>query len=129
MKRPEKEPMDAMERALASARIQVIEKEYDWGIYVWIRENGKPFLDEEGSILNIPSKKNDPEQIKKLKDAATYWGEPNGTPLFYPGLGRVSDEEHSEQVDRMKQGLIPNLNDLGAVHAAQQTIALYGDEE
>jgi hypothetical protein len=29
----------------------------------------------------------------------------------------------------MKQGLIPNLNDLGAVHAAKQTIALYGDEE
>lgn len=129
MRKPEQEPMDAMERALASAKIQVIEKEYDWGIYVWIRENGRPFLDEEGNILNIPSKKNDPEQIKKLKDAATYWGEPNGHPVFYPGLGRVSDEEHSEQVDRMKQGLIPNLNDLGAVHAAKQTIALYGDEE
>lgn len=121
--------MDAMERALASAKIQVIEKQYDWGLYVWIRENGKPFLDEEGNILNIPSKKNDAAQIAKLKDAATYWGEPNGTPLFYPGLGRISDEEHSEQVDRMKQGLIPNLNDLGAVKAAQDTIALYGDEE
>jgi hypothetical protein len=129
MRKPEKEPMDAMERALASAKIQVIEKHYDWGLYVWIRENGKPFLDDEGNILNIPSKKNDPAQIAKLKDAATYWGEPNGKPIFYPGLGRITDEEHSEQVDRMKQGLIPNLNDLGAVQAAKDTFALYGDEE
>ena len=111
------EKLDPIEQALGKARIQVIEKHYDWGLYVWIRENGKPFTDGEGNILNIPSKKNDESQIAKLKDAATYYGEPNGHPVFYPGL------------DRMKQGLIPNLNDLGAVHAAKQTIALYGDEE
>jgi len=29
----------------------------------------------------------------------------------------------------MKSGLLPNLNDLGAVQAAKDTIALYGDEE
>jgi hypothetical protein len=28
----------------------------------------------------------------------------------------------------MKNGLIPNLNDLGAVQAAKDTIAMYGDE-
>jgi hypothetical protein len=44
-------------------------------------------------------------------------------------MGRVTDEEYSEQVDRMKAGLIPNLNDLGAVQAAKDTIAKYGDEE
>ena len=49
--------------------------------------------------------------------------------LFVPGLTRVSEEEYSEQVDRMKAGLIPNLNDLGAVQAAKDTIAKYGDEE
>jgi len=29
----------------------------------------------------------------------------------------------------MRQGLIPNLNDLGAVHAAQQTIKRYGAQD
>ena len=29
----------------------------------------------------------------------------------------------------MKTGLIPNLNDLGAVQAAKDTIAKYGAEE
>ena len=38
-------------------------------------------------------------------------------------------KKYSEQIDRMKAGLIPNLNDLGAVAAAKATIAKYGDEE
>jgi len=29
----------------------------------------------------------------------------------------------------MSQGLIPNLNDLGAVHAAQQTVKKWGSED
>jgi hypothetical protein len=29
----------------------------------------------------------------------------------------------------MKQGLIPSLNDVGAVMAAKKTLELYGDEE
>ena len=28
----------------------------------------------------------------------------------------------------MKQGLIPSLNDLGAIDAAQKTLRMYGDE-
>jgi hypothetical protein len=29
----------------------------------------------------------------------------------------------------MKQGLIPNMNDLGAVIAAKNTLKAYGDDE
>lgn len=59
-----------------------------------------------------------------------HYGDPgDGKAIFVPGLTRVSEEEYSEQVDRMKSGLIPNLNDLGAVQAAKDTIAKYGDEE
>ncbi len=45
-----------------------------------------------------------------------------------PGVARVSEDEYAEQKERMSQGLIPNLNDLGAVMAAKQTLAMYGDE-
>jgi hypothetical protein len=44
------------------------------------------------------------------------------------GTERITDEEYSEQVDRMKQGLIPSKNDLGAIIAAKQTLDAYGDE-
>jgi hypothetical protein len=113
---------------IGNSKITVLDKQYDWGIYVWQRENGKWFTDGEGNILNIPSHRGDEIQLNKLRQAAAYHGEPNGQPVFFAGMGRVTDEEYSEQVDRMKQGLIPNLNDLGAVAAAKKTLELYGDE-
>ena len=33
-----------------------------------------------------------------------------------------------EQKERMKEGLIPSMNDLGAWHAAQQTLDKYGKD-
>jgi hypothetical protein len=48
--------------------------------------------------------------------------------MFFPNTKKISDEEYSEQLDRMSQGLIPNLNDLGAVIAAKKTLEAYGDE-
>lgn len=124
-----KEKPDAIEQALGKAKVTIIDKQYDWGIYVWKKANGKWFTDGNGNILNIPSYKNDENQLRKLKETAAHYGEPDGQPVFFAGMGRVTDEEYSEQIDRMKNGLIPNMNDLGAVHAAQQTIKMYGDEE
>jgi len=114
---------------IGETKVTMVEKNYNWGVYVWKRKNGKWFTDGEGNILNVPSFRGDLGQLAKLKEAAAYYGEPEGEPHFFPGMGRVSDEEYSEQVDRMKAGLIPNLNDLGAVQAAKDTIAMYGDEE
>ncbi|NCW25683.1 MAG: hypothetical protein EBV84_09960, partial [Betaproteobacteria bacterium] len=111
---------------IGETKVSLVEKNYDWGIYVWKKSNGKWFTDGEGNILNIPSMKGDILKISELKQAAAHYGEPDGEAYFFAGLSRVTDEEYSEQVDRMKSGLIPNLNDLGAVHAAQQTIKKYG---
>lgn len=114
---------------IGDTKVTLIDKNYDWGIYVWKKSNGKWFTDGNGNILNIPSMKGDLARIAELKQAAAYYGEPDGEAYFFAGMGRVTDEEYSEQVDRMKAGLIPNLNDLGAVQAAKDTIAKYGDEE
>jgi hypothetical protein len=72
--------------------------------------------------------RDDPARIAELKQAARYYGQPEGKAIFYPNMRKISDEAHSEQVDRMKQGLIPNMNDLGAVIAAKKTLETYGDE-
>lgn len=115
---------------VGNVRRQVIDKMYDWGLYVWKKSDGKWFTDGQGNVLNIPSPKGDLGQIKKLKDAAMYHGDDGtGQAVFVPGLTRISDEEYSEQVDRMKSGLIPSMNDLGAVQAAKDTIAKYGAED
>jgi hypothetical protein len=96
-------------------------------LYVYKKSNGKWFTDEDGNVLNIESTRGDIAQIAKLKDAAKYYGdEGDGEAVFVPGLTRVSEEEYSEQLDRMKQGLIPSLNDLGAWKAAQDTLNKHG---
>jgi hypothetical protein len=103
-------------------------KNINWGIYIWKKANGKPFTDGNNSVLNVPSHRGDMIQIQKLVNEARALGQEDGSYEFYPGMGRISEEEYTEQIDRMKQGLIPNLNDLGAVMAAKKTLEMYGDE-
>ena len=113
-----------------NVRRKVIEKHYDWGLYVYKKSNGKWFTDGTGSVLNIESMKGDIFQISKLKEAAKYYGdEGDGECIFVPGLTRISEEEYSEQKQRMAEGLIPSMNDLGAVQAAKDTIAKYGSDD
>lgn len=114
---------------LGKSSIKVIDKNYDWGVYVWKKSNGKWFTDGQGNILNIPSMRGDFGKLAELRAAAAHYGEPDGEPVFFAGLSRISDEEYAEQKQRMAEGLIPNLNDLGAVHAAQQTIKKYGADD
>jgi hypothetical protein len=110
-----------------NVRRKVIDKHYDWGLYVYKKANGKWFTDGEGNVLNIPSNKGDISQIAKLKQAAIYHGDAgDGQAVFVPGLTRITDEEYSEQVDRLKSGLIPSMNDLGAWKAAQDTLNTHG---
>jgi hypothetical protein len=118
------------EPIVKNVRRQVIEKKYNWGLYVYKKSNGKWFTDGDGNILNIESMRGDISKISQLRDAAKYYGDDGeGDAVFVPGLTRVTDEEYSEQVDRMKEGLIPSMNDLGAWHAAQQTHDKYGSDE
>jgi len=118
------------EPIVKNVRRQVIEKKYNWGLYVYKKSTGKWFTDGEGNVLNIESMRNDLTKIAELKAAAKYYGdEGDGEAVFVPGLTRISEEEHSEQMDRMKSGLIPSMNDLGAWHAAQQTLNKSGKDQ
>jgi hypothetical protein len=102
---------------------------YEWGLYFWRLPDGHLFKDEEGRLLNIPSVKDDLGQMAKIRQAAAHYGQPEGEPWFYAGVNRTTDEEYAEQLDRLNGGLLPTMNDLGAVQAAKKTAQLYGDAE
>ena len=126
----QRKPKPRMKGQVGDSKIKLIEKMYDWGLYVYKKSNGKWFTDGNGSVLNIPAMKGDISKISELKNAAKHYGDPgDGQCVFVPGLTRISEEEYSEQKDRMSQGLIPSMNDLGAVHAAQQTVKKWGSDE
>lgn len=115
---------------IGDTRVKVIEESFsNYGTYVWMKPNGKPFMDGDKNVLSIEGMRDDKARIKELADAAAYWGQPEGRAMFFPNMKKISDEEYSEQVDRMNQGLLPNMNDLGAVIAAKRTLEAYGDED
>jgi len=113
---------------VSNVRRRVIETDVEWGLYVYKKADGSYFTDGEGGVLNIPSMKGDQSKIAELFSAARYNGDDGtGEAKFVPGLTRVSDETHSEQVDRMKQGYIPSLTDIGAWQDAQASYDKYGE--
>lgn len=107
-----------------------LQKKTTIGAFTYTKKaNGKWFTDGQENVLNIPARRGDISKMSELKKAAMYYGdEGDGQCIFVPGLSRVSDEQYSEMKDRMKQGLIPNVNDLGAVYDAQQTLKQHGRE-
>ena len=114
---------------IGKSKATFIPKMYDWGLYFWRLPSGHLFKDENNNLLNIPSMRGDISKIVELRKAAAHYGQPEGEPWFYAGIKRATDEEFSEQQDRLKSGLIPNLNDLGSVYDAQQGIKQHGNDQ
>lgn len=110
------------------SKLTVIQKRRNDGLYVWLMKNGETFKDQYKNVMNIPARKGDIEAMAKITKAAKYYGAPDGQPHFLPGSRRVSDEEYSEQVDRMKQGMIPDELDLGAWMDAERGIKKNGNQ-
>ena len=111
-------------------KTSIVPKMYEWGLFFWRLPDGHLFHDGNGNLLNIQaSSKYDFDAMQKLKKAAAHYGQPEGKPWFQPGIRRATDSEHSEQVDRLKSGLIPSLNDLGALADAQAAYRKHGHNE
>lgn len=111
-------------------KVTEVPKMYEWGLFFWRLPDGHLFNDGQGNLLNIQaSSKFDLAAMQELKKAAAHYGQPDGKPWFQPGIRRATDEEYSEQVDRLKEGLIPSLNDLGALAAAQEAMKKYGTND
>ena len=116
-----------MKGQLGKTKVTVVEEPFsNAGVYIWVKPDGKAFTSGNNDPLSIESMRDDQAKIKELQQAAAYYGQPEGKAVFLPNNRKISDEAHSEQVDRMAQGFIPSENDLGALIAAKQTIDKYG---
>lgn len=119
-----------MKGQIGKTRVQVVEEPFsNAGIYVWQLPSGKYFTDGEGNALSIGSMKDDVAKIKELSDAAAHYGQKEGRAVFFSNVRKITDEEYSEQKDRMSQGLIPSETDLGALIAAKKTFDMYGSDD
>jgi len=118
-----------MPNQIGKTKVSVIEEPFsDYGIYVWQLRSGKVLVDDHGNALSIDSMRGDESRITLLRNEATWLGFPDGQAIFFANVRKISDEEYSEQIDRMGQGLIPSETDLGAFIAAKNTYDLFGSD-
>lgn len=119
-----------MPNQIGKTKVSVVEEPFsDYGIYVWQLRSGKVFTDGEGNALSIDSMRGDESRIALLRNEASWLGQPDGQAIFFANVRKVSDEEYSEQVDRMAQGYIPSETDLGALIDAKKTFDQFGSDE
>ena len=119
-----------MPNQIGKTRVSVVEEPFsDYGIYVWQLRSGKMFTDGEGNALSIDSMKGDESRIALLRNEAAWLGQPDGQAVFFANVRKVSDEEYSEQIDRMAQGYIPSETDLGALIDAKKTFNQFGSDD
>lgn len=119
-----------MPNQIGKTRVSVVEEPFsDYGIYVWQLRSGKMFTDGEGNALSIDSMKGDESRIALLRNEAAWLGQPDGQAVFFANVRKVSDEEYSEQIDRMSQGYIPSETDLGALVDAKKTFDQFGSDD
>jgi hypothetical protein len=119
-----------MPNQIGKTKVSVVEEPFsDYGIYVWQLRSGKVFTDDEGNALSIDSMRGDESRIALLRNEASWLGQPDGQAIFFANVRKVSDEEYSEQIDRMAQGLIPSETDLGALIDAKKTFNQFGSDD
>ena len=96
-----------------------------YGLYVWLLPDGNVFKDEENNVLNIPSLRGDQEKIDVLAKTAASYGQPEGKAVFIAGVGRLTDEEYEQELERRNSGLI-TYGDTGAWRDAAAARRLLG---
>lgn len=97
-----------------------VKNDQSYGLYVWMMDNGKPFGDSNGNVMNIPGRLYDLDAMSQITKAAQYYGAPSGRPKFMAGVTRASEMQYTEELDRMREGLIPSETDIGAWQDAQR---------
>ena len=119
-----------MPNQIGKTKVSIVEEPFsNYGIYVWQLRSGKVLTDDHGNALSIDSMKGDESRIALLRNEARWLGFPDGQALFYANVRKVSDEEYSEQIDRMAQGYIPSETDLGALVDAKKTFDQFGSDD
>lgn len=95
-------------------RVSVVE-ETNIGVYVWMLPSGEPLADEDANFLAIPAKRGDKKRMKLLAEVAAHHGYPDGEPYFYAGSRWISDDEFWEQIERIRNGEVPDPYDIPAI--------------
>lgn len=101
-------------------------EEYNWGVYIWKTPEGKVIKNEDGDLLQIMSKKEDRNQIEKLRRAALICGVEGGEAIFLSGHRPITQDQYDHQMARLNLGLVPDELDYFAAKEELEGRKLHG---
>ena len=90
-------------------------EEVNYGLYLWEMPNGAVVTDDEGNYLNVAAMKGDVRKINHLRQAAKSLGLEEGKPIWFSGHRQITNDEYTQQRERMEWGLIPDELDVPAI--------------
>lgn len=90
-----------------------IVSETNVGIYVWQLPDGE-FVAQGLDVLSIEAVRGDIQAMANIQKSAGYYGYTEGTPVFVEARRKITDEEFQIQLHRMRSGLTPDPQDVGA---------------
>lgn len=91
-----------------------------YGLWLWKTEEGGILSDGEGNVLNVPGTKHDINAMIRIKRAATYYGFPNGEPVFKPNAQRLTEMQWEYQMEKLIDGELSPWDYPGLIDEAKQ---------
>lgn len=89
--------------------------ETPYGTYVWQAPDGEFLGDGEGRLLSVFAMRGDLSKITALAKVAAAYGYKDGSPVFWAGKRKITDEEYEEQTARDRLGLVADPLDYAAI--------------
>lgn len=114
-----------MEQNKKKGSVRIVDH-LEYGVYIWQLPTGNYLGDTDGNYLSISSQKGDLVRLTKLRQTAAKLGFPEGAPVFMAGSRKISDTEYEIQMERMKDGLLPDEYDVGALKDDELRRRKYG---
>jgi len=84
--------------------VTVEHKNLDWGVYVWRNADGTTLSNSDNEVLSLAGFKGDLEKMRLMREAAAYYGSPDGSLAFIPGGRKISQSEWEDQMEAFIDG-------------------------
>ena len=86
------------------SKTSIVHPNLPYGVLVWMLPDGKFLKNANGEYLSLNAHKGDLMAVKKMRDAAAYYGYPEGQTIFFPGRSQATQSEWEDQMEAMIDG-------------------------
>lgn len=85
-------------------KTRIVHNNLPRGVLLWRTSNGGFLGDSDGNYLSMECLKGDLLAVKKMREAAAYYGYPEGETVFFPGRGQCTQGEWEDSMAALLAG-------------------------